>query len=334
VIIINDGSTDDTLRIAKRLAIRSKRVRTLSQKNAGKSAALNFGLRRAKGEVIVCVDADTVFPSYTVSRLIRHFIDPSVGAVAGSVKVGNITNLLARWQALEYTVSIFLERAAQACLDAIVIVPGACGAWRKEAIVMAGGYSSDTLAEDCDLTLAVRRAGYRIIQDNGAEGYTEVPSDIKTLAKQRFRWIFGNMQSFWKHRYMTFNRQYGWLGMAIIPYSIFNIVMPILFVPLMTGLAIVNIVNEQYLIMIAYFCAILTVQFLSGLLAVILARERYSLLTAVPVARIVYSPIKSYLMYKSVVTILRGSTVKWNKFQRTGTVALSDIFRRRHRLAH
>lgn len=328
IVIIDDGSTDGTFKLAKRLAGRSKRVRAYRQKNGGKSRALNNALKRAKGDIVVSVDADTVFPAYTIGRLIRHFHDPRVGAVAGTVKVGNITNILARWQALEYTVSIFLERAAQAYLNAIIIVPGACGAWRKEAILAAGGYSSDTLAEDCDLTLAVRRAGYRIVQDNSAEGFTEVPSDMATLAKQRYRWIFGNMQSFWKHRSIAFNRNYGWLGMVIMPYAMFNIITPILFIPLLVGLAVSNIINEQFLLILGYIVLVLALQLITGSIAVLLARERRSLLLAIPITRFVYGPLKTYLLYKSVATILRGSQVSWNKFQRTNSVTIADVFKR------
>src|SRR5690606_23444647 len=149
----NDGSKDNTLAVAKRLARRYKRVKVLTQPNRGKSAALNNGLRHAKDEVVISVDADTLFEPQTIGRLVRHFADPKVGAVAGTVRGGNARNGLARWQALEYITSIAVERAAQAYLGAIMVVPGACGAWRRSALQAVGGFSDRTLAEDCDVAL-------------------------------------------------------------------------------------------------------------------------------------------------------------------------------------
>ena len=202
-----------------------------------------------------------------------------------------------------------------------MIVPGACGAWRKEAIIAAGGYSHSTLAEDCDLTLSIQEAGYRVVQDNTAIGYTEAPDQVEVLAKQRFRWIFGNMQSLWKHRRMAFNRSYGWLGLFVMPYAVFNIVTPIIFIPTLTLLALINLANGQYLTLLLFAGITLLIQFFASAMGVLLAKERLSLLLAVPFTRIVYSPIKTYLLYKSVLTMIRGSQVSWNKFGRTGAVA-------------
>lgn len=330
IVIIDDGSKDDTWQIAQALSRKSKRVRAYTQHNGGKAAALNHGLRRAKGEVIICVDADTVFPANTVGRLVRHFNDETIGAVAGSVKVGNVQNYLARWQALEYTVSIHLERSAHAYLGAIMIVPGACGAWRRDAIIAAGGYSKRTLAEDCDLTLAVHQAGYRVIQDNSAVGYTEAPLEIKVLAKQRFRWIFGNMQAFWVHRNIVFSHRHGWLGKFVLPYAVFNIVMPIVFIPTLLTLAIENIAAGQLLTIALYAGATLTIQFLASLIGVLLARERLILLTAAPLTRLIYSPLKTYLLYKSALTIIKGAHVGWSKIQRTGTVVYAPFAKLAH----
>jgi biofilm PGA synthesis N-glycosyltransferase PgaC len=320
IIIIDDGSTDDTWEVSRSLALANHRVHCITQPNGGKSAALNLGVSQAIGEIVICVDADTVFPSSTVGRLVRHFQDPSVGAVAGSVKVGNIRNMLTRWQALEYTINIHLERSAHAYLGAIMIVPGACGAWRKEAVIEAGGYSRGTLAEDCDLTLSIHEAGYRVVQDTDAVGLTETPQSVSALAKQRFRWIFGNMQSYWKHRNIALDNRCGWLGMFVLPYAMFNTLLPIVFIPLLTALAFANIASGLYLVVLAYMGLVLVIQFIAAFIGVILARERLSLLTAVPLTRFIYSPLKTYLLYKSLATILLGAHVGWNKLKRTGTV--------------
>lgn len=321
VIIVDDGSRDDTFRIAQSLAARYPRVRAIHQRNRGKSAALNNGIRHSSGEVIVCVDADTVFVGTTVSRLARHFRDPRVGAVAGYVRVGNIRNLLTRWQALEYITSIALERSAQAFLGAITVVPGACGAWRRQAIRAVGGFSDRTLAEDCDVALSVQEAGYRIVQDSTAVSYTECPLTLGDLAKQRFRWTFGNIQSYWKHRKMFFNKSFGWLGTLVLPNAALSILMPMLFWPLLLGVTAANVLAGRWWAVILFPLAIMIFQFFVAWVGLILAREKFRHLLAVPLTRLVYGPLRTYILYRSVLTALKGVFVGWNKFGRTKTVS-------------
>jgi cellulose synthase/poly-beta-1,6-N-acetylglucosamine synthase-like glycosyltransferase/peptidoglycan/xylan/chitin deacetylase (PgdA/CDA1 family) len=320
VIVVDDGSKDNTQKIARKSAARSSRVRVFRISGGGKSAAVNHGIWRAKGEIIVGIDADTVFTPSTLGKLVRHFADEEVGAVSGSVKVGNITNALTRWQSLDYIIGIHIERSAQAFLNAIMIVPGACGAWRKSAIKAAGGYSNHTLAEDFDLTLSVHQAGYKVLQDNDAIAYTESPLDLRSLVKQRFRWIFGNTQTFWKHRDMIFRRKYGWLGMYVLPTAIFNLIVPILFVPVVMLVEIENVLGGNYLVILIFFSATILLQLVTALAGIILARERLSHLLAIPVTRFIYSPMRSFLLYRSVLRAAKGSHVGWNKLQRSGTV--------------
>jgi len=318
IIIIDDGSKDGTWTKAKKIAKRYKRVRSFTQRNGGKARALNNGIKKAKGEILICIDADTVFLPDTIAKMVRHFADPTVGAVAGAVKVGNFVNMITRWQALEYTVGIHLERTAQAFLGAIIVVPGACGAWRKTAILEAGGFSKSTLAEDCDLTLGIQKVGYRVVQDNEAKGYTEVPQSYRTLAKQRYRWIFGNLQAFWKHRQLMLRRKYGWLGMFALPYAMINILLPFIFIPVLFSLMIENITSGQYGTIALFAGLTLLIQFLVAFAGITLARERYRLLLAVPFTRLVYSPLKTYILFRTALTVLKGAQVGWNKLQRTG----------------
>lgn len=318
IIIIDDGSKDGTWTEAKKIAKRYKHVRSFTQRNGGKARALNLGIKKAKGEILICIDADTVFPPDTIAKMVRHFADPTVGAVAGAVKVGNFVNMITRWQALEYTIGIHLERTAQAFLGAIIVVPGACGAWRKEAVQKAGGFSKSTLAEDCDLTLGIQKVGYRVVQDNEAKGYTEVPQSYRTLAKQRYRWIFGNLQAFWKHRRMMLRRRYGWLGMFALPYAMINILLPFVFIPVLFSLMIENINSGQYATIALFAGLTLLIQFFVAVAGITLARERYRLLLAFPITKLVYSPLKTYILFRTALTVLKGAQVGWNKLQRTG----------------
>lgn len=320
VLIVDDGSTDDTWKIAQSLEKRYKRVKAIHQENTGKAAALNNAIAQATGDIVICVDADTIFPQQTVGNLVRHFEDETVGAVAGVIKVGNVRNILTRWQMLEYTVSIAIDRNAHAMLNSIMIIPGACGAWRKSAVLEAGGFSHSTLAEDCDLTFKIQRLNrYRIMQENDAISYTEAPEVINALTKQRFRWTFGNIQSLWKHRAMIFNRHYRWLGFFVMPNSLIGIIIPLFFWPLLAYISIQNVINGNYMIIVLYFVVSLSLQFIVAAIGLRLARERMSYLWAVPFARFIYGPLRLYILYNTVLTALRGSYVGWNKLFRTGT---------------
>src|SRR5207237_800481 len=190
-------------------------VRVLQQENTGKAAALNRGIAEATGEIIIALDADTVFTKDTIDLLVRHFADPHVGAVAGNVKVGNRINPLTYWQSIEYVTSQNLDRRAFDLINSVSVVPGAVGAWRRAAIVEAGGYTTDTMAEDMDLTWRIRRMGWRIETDSDAVGYTEAPDSFSALFRQRFRWAFGTLQCLWKHRRAV--GRYGWFGTVMLP---------------------------------------------------------------------------------------------------------------------
>ena len=197
--------------------------------NGGKPAALNFGLAKTQAEIVVALDADTVFTRDTITKLVRHFADPRVGAVAGNAKVGNRRNLMTCWQALEYITSQNLDRRAFDVLNCITVVPGAVGAWRREPMVRAGGFSDATLAEDADLTMAIRKQGLAIRYEDEAVALTEAPDTVRGFVRQRFRWMFGTMQAAWKHADVLFRPRYGALGFVALPnVLIFQVLFPLI----------------------------------------------------------------------------------------------------------
>ncbi|MEP7187238.1 MAG: glycosyltransferase, partial [Rhodanobacter sp.] len=232
IIVVDDGSIDATSAVVTEHYANEPRVRLLTIPNSGKAHAVNTALREASGTVVVALDADTQFEPDTISRLVRWFVDPHVGAVAGNAKVGNRINLITVWQALEYITAQNLERRALAALGAITVVPGAVGAWRRAALEQLGGFPSDTLAEDQDLTIAVQKAGYHALFDSEAIAWTEAPDTARGLARQRFRWAYGTLQCLWKHRDATFNPRRGALGMVALPQVwlfqiLFSVVSPL-----------------------------------------------------------------------------------------------------------
>ncbi len=158
--------------------------------------------------------------------LVPHFADARVAAVAGNAKVGNRVNLWTRWQALEYITSQNFERRALNVFGAVSVVPGAIGAWRVTAVRQAGGYHTDTVAEDADLTMSLLENGWRVVNEDRALAFTEAPTNASGLMRQRFRWSFGILQAVWKHGAAIRRRsRLGWIALPNI--IIFQIMLPL-----------------------------------------------------------------------------------------------------------
>jgi peptidoglycan-N-acetylglucosamine deacetylase len=324
LLVINDGSTDGTAAEVEAMMQHDPRIRLINQTNHGKWAALNNGTAQAQGDFLVTLDADTVFTPDTVANLVRQFAadpDGRLGAVAGVVRVGNRErNLLTRWQGLEYLTQIGIERSAYAQLGAVPIIPGACAAWRKAAVMEVGGYSDSTLAEDCDLTLSLHQAHWRVSQDDEALAYTEAPDHVDALLAQRIRWTFGTLQAIFKHRNMLLRRRYGWLGMAVLPYMVISVLIPIVFMPFIAVMAVLSVKNSGWGTVGLYSLLFLVFHLLIAAVAVVLMRERWTNLLMVPIYRLVHEPLRAYLLYTSAYLAVRGLKLGWNKLQRTGAM--------------
>ncbi|MFX0032879.1 MAG: glycosyltransferase [Candidatus Hodarchaeota archaeon] len=222
IIVVDDGSKDDTLKIAKFLETHNP-IRVISKKkNGGKWHALNKGIELSRSDIIVCIDADTVLDKNAIQPLVSHFSDSKVGAVAGNIKVGNRDKLLTKLQALEYISNLNIQRRSEAFFGIVTVVPGPLGAFRRSIIKEVGFYTGDTFAEDADLTFKILRAGYKIKYEPKSIGYTEAPISIFDLAKQRYRWYRGFLQVIIKHKGMFFNPKYGTTGLFMIPWVSLN----------------------------------------------------------------------------------------------------------------
>jgi cellulose synthase/poly-beta-1,6-N-acetylglucosamine synthase-like glycosyltransferase/peptidoglycan/xylan/chitin deacetylase (PgdA/CDA1 family) len=337
VIVLDDGSADDTSAVVQKAYASEPRVKLLSFPNSGKASALNQGLAIARGDVIVALDADTLFPSDTIGRLVRWFADPEVGAVAGNALVGNRLNLITRWQALEYVTAQNLERRALAALGAVTVVPGAVGAWRRSALEQLGGFPGETLAEDQDLTIAVQRAGWRVEFDPSARAYTEAPDSLKGLLKQRFRWSFGTLQCIWKHREATFSTKHPTLGFIALPQIwLFQIFLALaaplvdLAVVYSLGAALVDKMfhpvewsPDKLTQSLFYWAAFILVDLSACALGMALERRApWGDLVWIPVQRFGYRQLMYFVVIKSVLTAIRGPRVGWNKLERRATAEL------------
>ncbi len=337
IVVVDDGSTDDTLERLRDAFAGERHVRIVHQANGGKASALNLGVAYTEADIVVALDADTLFTRDTVRALVRHFTDPRVGAVAGNAKVGNRINLLTRWQALEYVTSQNLDRRAFDVLDCITVVPGAVGAWRRKLLERAGGFSSVTLAEDADLTLSIRRLGHTIAYEEKAIALTEAPDTLRGFVRQRYRWVYGTFQAAWKHADALFRPRYGSLGFVALPnIFVFQILFPLIS-PVMDLLVIVTMASAaigwwqhpaEYSTdglwrVVFYYAVFQAIDFLSAVLAFALERtENVRLLVLLFWQRFFYRQVMYYVAVRAVIASLKGSAVGWNKVERKATVQL------------
>ena len=341
VVVVDDGSRDGTYDVACAAFGGHPQVSVYSKPNGGKASALNFGLARARHEIVICLDADTLFAPDTVEELVQPLADEQVGAVAGNAKVGNRINLVTRWQALEYVTSQNLDRRAFSLLDCITVVPGAVGAWRRSLVQRVGGFRHDTLAEDQDLTLCVRRAGYSVRYADGAVAFTEAPDTLRTLAKQRFRWSFGTLQCAWKHRDALFRPSSGSLGWIALPNVwLFQLLLPALspIADLMFVWSLVSVwLTKQehggtYALtnleqVLAYYAVFLLVDWAAAMIAFLMEPGEDRLLSwLIFLQRFAYRQVMYWVVVRSFAAAFRGRVVGWGKLERKATVeSLSQV---------
>ncbi|MEW1777974.1 bifunctional polysaccharide deacetylase/glycosyltransferase family 2 protein [Streptomyces sp. NPDC086777] len=323
VIVVDDGSTDGTSEIARAAAdqLGMHNVRVIRQENAGKPAALNNGVRNASYDIVVMMDGDTVFEPETVRHLVQPFADPGVGAVAGNAKVGNRNTLIGAWQHIEYVMGFNLDRRMYDLLRCMPTIPGAIGAFRREAVLGVGGMSEDTLAEDTDITIAMHRAGWRVVYQEHAKAWTEAPGSLKQLWSQRYRWSYGTMQALWKHRKSLTDRgpsgRFGRVGMPLV--VLFQIVTPV-FAPLIDVFTVYSMIFVDFEAALLAWLAVLGVQLACAAYAFRLDGEKYRYLAMMPLQQLAYRQMMYLVLIHSCITALTGGRLRWQKLKRTGEV--------------
>ncbi|MEY9812395.1 polysaccharide deacetylase family protein [Streptomyces albogriseolus] len=319
VLVIDDGSTDGTARIVEAMGLPN--VRVIRQLNAGKPAALNRGLANARYGIVVMMDGDTVFEPSTVRELVQPFGDPRVGAVAGNAKVGNKDSLIGAWQHIEYVMGFNLDRRMYDILRCMPTIPGAVGAFRKSALEPIGGMSDDTLAEDTDVTMALHRAGWRVVYAENARAWTEAPETVQQLWSQRYRWSYGTMQAIWKHRRALVDKgpsgRFGRVGLPFV--SLFMIVAPLL-APLIDVFLLYGLVFGPTQQTILAWLGVLAIQAVCAAYAFRLDKERMTHLISLPLQQILYRQLMYVVLLQSWITALTGGRLRWQKLRRTGVV--------------
>ncbi|HEY1646389.1 MAG TPA: glycosyltransferase [Terracidiphilus sp.] len=344
VIVIDDGSSDRTAEAAADAyaqEIKAGRVQVLTKPNAGKAAALNYALRRLHEEIFVGIDADTVIAADAISKLVCHFEDPRIGAIAGNAKVGNRVNLWTRWQALEYITSQNFERRALDLFHVVTVVPGAIGAWRTAPVKAAGGYPLNTVAEDADLTMNLLEQGLKVDYEDRALAFTEAPIDARGLMRQRFRWSFGTLQAVWKHR-AAFVRNKA-MGLFALPnILIFQMFLPLVspFIDLLFAWGIINFFLDRHYHpesaspasfekLVTYFLGFLVIDFITSTVAFSLERRHPAnrgdvwLLFHIWLQRFAYRQLFSVVLFKTLKRAIDGKPFNWDKIERTAKMSKS-----------
>lgn len=342
IVVIDDGSKDRTVEVVREAyaaEISAGHVTVLTKPNAGKAEALNYALNYLGEDFYVGIDADTVIAPDAISKLVCHFSDERVGAIAGNAKVGNRVNLWTRWQALEYITSQNFERRALDLFDIVTVVPGAIGAWRTEAVRQGGCYPINTVAEDADLTMSLLEQGYKVIYEDRALAFTEAPVTANGLMRQRFRWSFGILQAVFKHKHaFKTNRAMGYFALPNI--LVFQILLPLVspFIDLMFVVGLLQYLWDRYFHpetasaanfekLLTYFLAFLVIDFVTSTLAFALERRHPAnkgdgwLLFHIWLQRFAYRQLFSLVLFKTIKRAIDGRPFNWDKLERTAKMS-------------
>ncbi len=221
VIVVNDGSKDRTSEIAKRYP-----VKLIEKKNSGKANSINVALGQARGELVAIMDADSYVSKGALLKMVGYFEDPEVAAVTAAMKVWEPKTLVQKMQKGEYLINAFFKKL-QSFIDGISVTPGPFSIYKRAVLLELGGFDEHTITEDQEIALRIQSRNLRIENSINAEVFTDVPSNLRSLFKQRRRWYLGYLQNIWKHKSL-FSPKYGDFGMFVMPLAAVLLILSVL----------------------------------------------------------------------------------------------------------
>ncbi len=325
IIIVNDGSTDNTAEVAESLVGYHKgkramiKVSLINKPNGGKSKALNAGIQYSEAQFVLCMDGDSQLTTDTLKMAMRHFVDPAVGAVAGNVKVQNRKKMLTDLQALEYLEGLNLARSAQGFLQMVNIIPGPIGVFRKSTLRDAGFYSSDTFAEDADITLKILAKGWKIVYEPKAIAYTEAPATVYQLLKQRYRWTRGILQAIRKHKKYLYNPTLNFNN-SFIMWSMFYeaLIWPAMNIFVNLYFIVVALFYGIHITLFLWWVGIAVLDLMSAVFCIAAEREEFRLVPYAIIYRVFFILLIDVTKAMATVEEFIGFSMTWGKLERVG----------------
>lgn len=325
LVIVNDGSTDDTAKIAEEFVGYQQgyqslvKISLINKPNGGKSKALNAGIQYSEGDFVLCMDGDSKLSSNCLKMGMVHFIDPRVGAVAGNVKVENRKKMITDLQALEYIEGLNMPRSAQGFLKMVNIIPGPVGMFRKQALKDAGYYSSDTFAEDADLTLKILAKGWRVNYEPNSIAYTEAPVNLYQLLKQRYRWTRGILQAVRKHKKHIINPTINFNNTMIL-WSMFyeSLIWPAMNIFANLFFIIVALIYDFSSLVFFWWLGIMILDMMAALYCVAAEKEEFRLVLYSFVYRLIFILLIDITKMMATIEEFLGIQMTWGKLERSG----------------
>ncbi|HUX60801.1 MAG TPA: glycosyltransferase family 2 protein [Ignavibacteriaceae bacterium] len=328
IIVVNDGSSDKTMSVAESLVGFQKgkysevKVSLINKPNGGKAKALNAGIRLSKAEIVLCMDGDSQLSTDSIKLAVRHFSNREIGAVAGNVKVLNRGKFFTDLQALEYIEGLNMARSAQSYVRLVNIIPGPIGLFRKKAIEEAGYYSSDTFAEDADLTLKILANGWKIYYEPNSISYTEAPAKLQQLLKQRYRWTRGILQSIRKHKKLLVNPSIN-IGDTFILWTMFYeaLIWPAMNIAANLFFIIAALVFGFSSLIFFWWAGLALLDLVTALYCIAVEKEEFRLVGYSLIYRMFFILIIDICKAMSTVEEFLGIKMTWGKLERSGVNA-------------
>ncbi|HEY4642476.1 MAG TPA: glycosyltransferase [Thermoanaerobaculia bacterium] len=323
IIAVDDGSTDGTFEKMKEFEGNhyGVRVSVYRKENSGKADTLNYGIRRSKAPIVVCMDSDSRLTADALRYAMFHFRDPHVGAVAGNVKVINRHNIWTKLQALEYIEGLNIVRNAQAFFRSVNVIPGPIGIFRRKAIEATGGYDSDTFAEDFDMTVKILADGWKINYEPKAIAYTEAPEELLDIIQQRYRWSRGILQALRKQRHLLTRSS----GAITTPLSLWYMIFEGLVWPAMNIFANLFFVWIALLygmtkLLVLWWLLLTVLDLLIAVHATLMEKESLRLVPYAVLYRFFYILIIDVTKLFATLEELFGLDMSWGKLARRGRI--------------